>query len=168
MKERRKRIRQRKRKCRNCRELYKPDPRAKKMQKYCSAPDCKRASQAASWSKWFYRPENRDYYTGPEQVERTQEWRRRNPQYWQKVSKEDDALPKEIATQPVANQCDTPSLTCDALPNEILAQPALIVGLIANLTGSALPKDIAESSRQFLHLGLDILGTGPGINPKGG
>jgi len=167
MKKERKRIRQRKRKCRNCGELYKPDARSRKKQKYCYAPECRKASQATSWRRWFNRPENKDYYKGGEQVERTQDWRRRNPGYWRRGTKEENALPKEISAQSTDREEDTPILAADALPKEILAQPALIAGLIANLTGSTLPKDIAKSSRQFLLLGQDILGTGLGINPKG-
>ena len=105
---------------------------------------------------------------GARQVERTQEWRRRNPGYWKRRPKDDNALPKVLSSQHVDNKDDTCSLTSDALPKGILSQPALIVGLIANLTGSALPKDIVESSRQFIDLGQDILGTVPGNNPNGG
>jgi len=168
MKSQRVRKRKRRRKCRNCGELYRANPRSQGRQKYCSAPECRKASQAESWRKWFNRPENRDYYMGARQVARTQAWRQRNPCYWRKRSKETNALPKVCLSQSIDNKADTCSLTPDALPKGILSQPALIVGLIANLTGSALPKDIAESSRQFLHLGQDILGTEPGNNPNGG
>lgn len=163
-----KRNRQRKRKCHCCGGLYKPDPRVKIKQMYCCAPECRKASQAASWASWFNRPENRDYYKGPEQIAKTQDWRRRNPGYWRKATTTKNALPKEITAQDAGMQGDSASLNFDALPKEIFSQQALLVGLIANLTGSALPKEIAESSRRFIHLGQDILGIVPGINPKGG
>lgn len=163
-----KKIRRRKRKCHCCGDLYKPDPRVESKQMYCCAPECRKASQAASWARWFNRPENKDYYKGPEQVEKTQDWRRQNPGYWKKATTTKNALPKEITAQDAVMQGDSTGLNCDALPKEILSQPALLVGLIANLTGSALPKEIAESSMRFLHLGQDILGIVPGISPKGG
>lgn len=168
MKNEERKIRHRKRKCRNCGELYKPDPRAKKKQKYCSAPECQKASQAASWNRWRKRPENEDYYKGEAQVNRTREWRRRNPGYWKRWSIKKNALPNEITAQTPDIKEDSTCLASDALPKEILLQPALIAGLISTLTGSALPKDIAESSRHFIILGHDILGIGSGINPKGG
>ncbi len=168
MKKGRKKIRQRKRKCSNCGELYRPDVRSKGKQKYCSSPECRKASQAESWGKWFNRPENRDYYKGSDQVERTREWRRQNPGYWRRVAKAENALPNVITVQSVDAERDASILASDALPKDILSQPALMVGLIASLTGSALPKDIAKSSRKFLDFGQDILGIGPGIEPKGG
>ena len=168
MKNEQRKIRHRKRKCRNCGELYKPDPRAKKKQKYCSVDECQKASQAASWKRWRRKPENGDYYKGEAQVERTREWRRMNPGYWKRGSIKKNALPNEITSQTSGIQADSSCLTFDALPKEILLQPALIAGLISSLTGSALPKDIAESSRRFILLGHDILGIGSGINPKGG
>ncbi len=158
----------RKRKCRNCGELYKPDPRTRKKQKYCSAPKCRKASQAASWRRWHDKPENRDYDKGAVQVEQTREWRRKNPGYWKRGRKSGNALPNESGLQVVDIQSDRTSLATGALPNEMFLQPAMVVGLIASLTGSALPNEIAESSRRFLLLGHDILGIGSGMNPKGG
>jgi hypothetical protein len=38
----------RRRKCRHCRELFRPDPRNHRHQRYCSKPACRRASKAAS------------------------------------------------------------------------------------------------------------------------
>lgn len=161
-------IRYRKRKCRNCGELYKPDPRARKKQRYCSASECRKASQASSWRRWREKAENRDYYKGEDQVNRTREWRNNNPLYWKKGDKSENALPKESMAQVADAQQDRSELTYNALPKEMFVQPAMVVGLIASLTGSTLPKEIAESSMRFLLLGHDILGIGSGINPKGG
>jgi len=168
MKNEQRKIRHRRHKCRNCGRLYKPDPRTRKKQKYCSASECRKASQAASWKQWRNKPENWDYYKGEAQVERTREWRRIHPGYWKRQSIKKNALPKEISAQVLDTKEDSPCLVSDALPKETLLQPALIAGLISTLTGSALPKEIAESSRHFILLGHDILGTESGINPKGG
>lgn len=158
----------RKRKCRHCRELYCPDKRRLDVQKYCGKVECRKASQAASWHKWFMKPENRDHYKGPDEVDRVRQWRACHPGYWKRVAEVEDALPKVSTSQDVDDQGDAPELTVDALPNVMFSQPALAVGLIASLTGSALPKDIAETSRRFVLLGQDILGNGPGSSPKGG
>jgi hypothetical protein len=38
----------RRRMCRNCGELFRPDPRNLRHQRYCAEPACRRASKAAS------------------------------------------------------------------------------------------------------------------------
>ncbi len=57
----------RRRKCRNCGELYYPDHRNRKKQRYCSKADCRAASKKASNLKWRQKEENRDYFSGPHQ-----------------------------------------------------------------------------------------------------
>lgn len=161
-------IRYRKRKCRHCGELYKPDSRNLNKQKYCSAPQCRKASQAASWRRWHDKPENRDYDKGPIQVEKTRQWRRKNPGYWKRCRKSKNALPNEISSQVIDTQGDIGYLMSDALPKEIFSQPAMIVGLIANLTGSTLPNEIVELSQHLLLLGHDVLGIGSGTKKNGG
>ena len=69
------------RKCLHCGVLFRPDPRNATHQHYCSQPDCRKASKAASQRRWFQREENRHYFQGPEQVQRVQEWRRQHPGY---------------------------------------------------------------------------------------
>ena len=43
----------RRRKCRNCGQLFRPDPRNVRHQRYCSASACRRASKAASQRRWL-------------------------------------------------------------------------------------------------------------------
>ncbi len=54
----------RKPKCAHCKQLFRPDPRNVKRQKYCSQPECRKASKAASQKKWLEKPENQDYFQG--------------------------------------------------------------------------------------------------------
>ena len=58
------------RKCRHCGQLFRPDPRNLRHQRYCSAKECRRASKAASQRRWLAKTENRDYFRGPEQMAR--------------------------------------------------------------------------------------------------
>ena len=60
----------RRRKCRHCGQLFRPDPRNLRHQRYCSAKECRRASKAASQRRWLAKAENRDYFRGPEQMAR--------------------------------------------------------------------------------------------------
>ena len=59
-------------KCRHCKSLFIADPRNRNRQKYCRLPECRKASKAASQRKWLAKPENRDYFKGPYQVQRVQ------------------------------------------------------------------------------------------------
>jgi hypothetical protein len=70
------------RKCLNCKKKFMPDPRSRHCQLYCSALACKKASKAISQKYWHTKPENRNYWRGPEQVERVRAWRKAHPFYW--------------------------------------------------------------------------------------
>ena len=72
----------RKRKCKNCGLFFPPDPRNARQQQFCSKPECRKASKAASQKRWLKKEENRDYFRGPDNVLRVQEWRRDHPGYW--------------------------------------------------------------------------------------
>ena len=61
------------RKCRNCGKLFRPDPRNVRHQRYCSASAFRRASKAASQCRWLSKAANREYFRGPEQVARVGE-----------------------------------------------------------------------------------------------
>lgn len=65
----------RRRKCLCCGDLFRPDPRNRHHQVYCSQPACRKASKAASQRRWLAKPDNRDYFRGPESVARVQAWR---------------------------------------------------------------------------------------------
>ena len=65
-------------KCRNCNDLFIPDPRNAKRQKYCHKSECRKASKAASQRHWLQKPENQDYFCGPDNVKRVQLWREAN------------------------------------------------------------------------------------------
>jgi hypothetical protein len=49
------------RKCKCCRKLFRPDPRNRRHQHYCSEPPCRAASKAASHTRWLSKPENQNY-----------------------------------------------------------------------------------------------------------
>jgi hypothetical protein len=53
------------RKCKCCLKLFRPDPRNRRHQRYCSARRCRAASKAASQAHWVAKPENQDYSRGP-------------------------------------------------------------------------------------------------------
>jgi len=152
----------RKRKCKSCGELYYPDVRNKKRQKYCCNAECRRASKAASQANWLGKPENKDYFRGAANVERVREWRKRNPGYSKRRAnlgtKPEKALQDSLMAQVVENKGESGDLVNLPLQDVLMAQPPVIIGLIANLTGSTLQDDIVSSSRELIRLGEDILG----------
>ena len=66
------------RKCTCCLELFRPDPRNRRHQFYCSASGCRAASKTASQARWRAKPENQSYFRGAVNVARVQAWRARH------------------------------------------------------------------------------------------
>jgi hypothetical protein len=145
-------------KCPHCNRLFWPDRRNTTRQEYCSLPECRRASKAASQEHWLGKPENRNYFCGSTHIQRVQQWRKDHPGYWRRKSyKTDIALQDPLITQPVENTFDTAKLASSALQDLVNSQPIVLLGLIANLTGSALQDDMAATVRRLLQLGQDII-----------
>ena len=132
----------RKRKCRHCRELFYPDPRSNGRQKFCSRPECQKASKTESQKRWLNKPENRNYFRGPENVARVQQWRKDHPGYWRRSSDE-NVLQDPLSADTKQNHIFTVELTPHALQDVLLEQRSVLIGLIAQLTGNALQEDIA-------------------------
>ena len=144
-------------KCCNCKDLFVPDPRNIKRQQYCSKPQCRKASKADSQQRWLQKPENQDYFCGPENVTRVQLWREANPGYWRRKRKNNkDALQDPLNPQPVENNSDNVEFAHDALQDFLIAQPPVLLGLIAHFTGTALQDSIAMTFQRLQKLGLDI------------
>jgi hypothetical protein len=145
-------------KCCNCNELFRPDPRNVNRQKYCPKPQCRKASKAASQQRWLQKPENQDYFRGSDNVERVQQWREANPGYWGgKRKNKQDALQDPLISQPTENNDDNGKFARDALQDFLIAQPPVLLGLIANFTGNALQDDIVMTLQRLQKLGQDIV-----------
>ena len=153
-------------KCFHCRQLFPPDPRNAKRQRYCCKPGCRKASKVSSQRRWLQKEENRDYFSGPENVQRVQQWRKANPGYWRRKTKiKPDALQDPLNQQLPENNDNSAEFASDALQDSLILQPAVLIGLIAQLTGFALQDDIALAVRRMQQLGQDILNPQPN---KGG
>lgn len=118
----------RRRKCMHYLELFKLDPRNAAKQKYCSKPECRLASKAASQKKWLAKTENHNYFRGPENVRRVQEWRKGNPGYWRMSRPDATPLQDDLILKTMEQQSDTKDLTALALQDLLSAyQPVLLV-----------------------------------------
>ena len=144
----------RRRKCKHCGKLFSPDPRNATRQRYCSQPECRKASKASSQKKWLQKPENQGYFRGPYNVARVQRWRKKHPGYWRRKP---IALQDTLIVQPPENNDNRDDFVLNALQDPLMLQPAVFIGLISQLTGYALQEDIARATRRLQQLGNDIL-----------
>jgi hypothetical protein len=145
-------------KCRHCKLLFIPDARNAKRQNYCRRPACRNASKANSQRRWLQKPENQDYFSGPDNVERVQRWREANPGYWRrKQNNKQDALQDPLIGQPIENNTDNVDFAKDALQDFLITQSPVLIGLIANFTGHALQEDMVMTLQRLQKLGQDIV-----------
>jgi hypothetical protein len=151
------------RKCLCCKEFYRPDHRNLRHQRYCSNPSCRKESKAQSQRCWQQRAENQNYFRGPENSRRVQEWRKRNPGYWRKEKTPVQLPLQEVCQEQVIEpEGVNPEKASEALQEVLLMQPAVVVGLISILTGNSLQEDIAATARVLIRKGQDILESNPG------
>ena len=147
------------RKCLCCNDIFHPDARNRRHQRFCSKPECRRASKAASQRQWTERPENQNYFKGPENCERAQQWRKAHPDYRRnKRSAPERVLQEILIAQPIEREAVATSGLHIVLQDVCPSQSALFVGLISVLTGHVLQDDLAPSISSFITRGLDILG----------
>lgn len=157
------------RKCRCCKTFFTPDVHNPSRQFFCLAPDCRRASKAASQRRWLRKPGNRNYFRDDQNVERVRQWRKAHPGYWKRsksISK--PSQPSDLqGLNPGTISCNVPPRDLVALQDLALAEHPLVVGLISSLTGSTLQEDIAAVGRNLLLQGKNILGLhARGKNPS--
>jgi hypothetical protein len=151
------------RKCFSCKEFYRPDRRNLRHQRYCSKPTCRKESKAQSQRCWQQRPENQNYFRGPENSRRVKEWRKRNPGYWRKSEPAVQLPLQEVCQEQVAeNEGVNSEKASDALQEVLLMQPAVVVGLISMMTGNSLQEDIVATARVLIRKGQVILESHPG------
>jgi hypothetical protein len=149
-------------KCPCCQELFRPDPRNIRHQRYCAKPACRSASHRASQQRWLSKPDNHHYFRGPEHVARVQAWRQTHPGYWRRSRAQSSAaLQDDCLAQPIETAHQPGSFAQRALQEVLADQPTVLIGLIAHLTDSPLQDDIASTSRRLLQLGQDILSGKP-------
>ena len=153
-------IKRRRRKCLNCRQLFRPDPRNVRHQRYCSQAECRGASKAASQRRWCDKAENRDYFRGPDQVARVQQWRVQHPGYWRKSPLVSRALQDHSLSQVVDKSRESGLLVSAALQEVLSAQPFVLIGLIAHLTDATLQDDIVFQAHRLHQLARDVLNQG--------
>jgi hypothetical protein len=151
--------------CHCCKELFTPNYRSAKRQKYCLKDDCRNAAKAASQRLWLQK--NPDYFKGSDHVKRVQDWRRANPGRGRRKSSA-DVLQENCEPIPPTKQDVTALLPPEspALPapptvlqDFCLLQDPVFVGLIVYMTGCALQENFDRAILHLEQLGLDVRGS---------
>lgn len=157
-----KRIRERL--CRCCKEFFFPDYRNAKTQGYCSKPECRKASKAASQRLWS--GNNPGYFKGSDHVERVRDWRKANPGRSRRKGPgdvlQDDCSGITLVEREVS--CCLPSppqVSAPVLQDLCFTQHPAFIGLIAHFTGMALQDDIDAIMVRLEQLGRDVIGSNP-------
>jgi len=85
----------RQKRCVYCGRYYKPDPRARQVQKSCQRPTCRAKRKRESHKRWL--EANPDYFKG--RYSEVKSWREKHPDYqrlWRKKAREiQDEIPPE-------------------------------------------------------------------------
>jgi hypothetical protein len=102
------------------------------------------------------KPENQGYFSGPDNVDRVQKWRKKNPGY-SRHKKTPNALQDHLPLQLVENKGDISDQSSYALQDLLITQPAVIIGLISSYIGSALQDDIARTLLRMEQFGQEVL-----------
>jgi hypothetical protein len=152
-----------KRKCRCCKDLFSPNYRSAKSQRYCNKPECRRASKVASQRRWFKK--NPTYFSGSDNVERVLAWRKANPG-WQHRKISAGLLQENCSQITDSKQDVSPDLAplspgfSEVLPllqDICMAQQPVFVGLLSHLTGCVLQDEIASITLRLEQLGQDVI-----------
>ena len=153
----------RRRRCKNCDDLFKPDSRNLKRQKFCRKPECKEASKRYSQQKWLMKPKNKDHFSGPENVIRVQQWRQQNPGYWkQKKSKKttsliEGALQETLLAKSTIAKGFSSDLMRNALQDSLSPKTLVVIGFDTQLNKTALQDIIDFTDQGAVKLVPDVL-----------
>ena len=160
-------MQRRTRKCVWCGDLFEPDPRNAKRQKYCAKSACRAPARPRDSGAGSTKPENQDYFRGPEHVAAgarvagspsglLARGMRAYPGMRYKTPWRASALNLR-AISPLPPPCVT---------RRAALQGPVLIGLIAHLSDSTLQDDIAAAPRRrLLQLGQDILSAGRNSMP---
>jgi len=151
----------RRRKCRHCRELFRPHAAVGNRQKYCSTTTCQKIRKAQN--NRVYATRNSGYHSGPIAVARTRAWRTENPGYWRRLNGSrgaaalsSDALQAELNVKPSENQLLTMQERVTALQAELSAQRSVFQGFAAHFTGCALQAELSSMLGQWHDKGVAL------------
>ena len=142
------------RKCVSCRKLFVPDARNRRHQRCCGKASCRQERKAASDRRWRGKPQNREYWSGPENAARARAWQKAHPGYWKRRKKRVRVLQVVCAVEPIGREEDNSKVLQDVWR----MQPPLLLGLISKITGTVLHTDMAQITGQLIASGRALVG----------
>jgi len=151
------------RRCKHCDDLFKPDSRNLKRQKFCRKSKCKDASKRYSQQKWLMKPKNKDHFSGPANVIRVQQWRQQNPGYWKRkkfkntTSLIEGALQETLSAKTVISKGLSNDLMQNALQDSLSAKTLVFIGFDIQLNKTALQDIIDFTDQGTVKLVPDVL-----------
>lgn len=136
-------MRRRRKRCRYCAELFRPDPRVGKRQRACSKSDCQSRRQAKNREDWLGR--HPGYFTGRgfqhkryrEEIASGERVPVPRPGPEQQPSTGEQREQEEISPQALTSQCVTSDLP-DLAEQEEISRQAYLVQAVATVLGSLL------------------------------
>lgn len=141
------------RSCAHCGRQFVVDPRVGKRHRFCSRPECVRASRRTAQQKWLRKNGGNSYFAGKENLEKVRAWRKHHPQYWKRTSRRKGARSAAFRLSKSLQA----ALRCVALQDVIEPRLALEIGIIARLSGAALQDTIASEISATMLRGYAIL-----------
>jgi hypothetical protein len=138
------------RKCCHCGRSFVPDYRNAYHQRFCSEPDCRRASKQTSQRRWLRKPENRNYYREPDNVRRVREWRVGHPGYWRELRQRCQAVQTAETRRPSCPAISTLPALAGTLQEVCRWKLPVLTGIIERLERCTLQEDIAVCATQML------------------
>jgi hypothetical protein len=142
------------RKCVSCRKLFVPDARNRRHQRCCGKASCRQERKAASDRRWRGKPQNREYWSGPENTARVRAWQKAHPGYWKRRKKKARVLQVVCAPEAFVRERDNSKVLQDVWR----MQPPLLLGPISKITGTVLHTDMAEITGQLIANGRALVG----------
>jgi len=153
----------RRRRCKNCDDLFKPDSRNLKRQKFCRKSECKNASKRHSQQKWLMKFKNKDYFSGPENVIRVQQWRQQNPGYWKREKSKKvtslikGALQETLSANTPVGKGFSSALMQNTLQDSSSVKTLVFIGFDTQLNKTALQDIIDFKDQGTVKLVPDVL-----------
>ena len=136
--------------CCVCHNQFIPSKYSGNRQVVCDRAECRREVKRQRQASWEGR--NRDYFKGPENVERVREWRRNNPG-WQERKKRVGA--KSRAEAESCNREEAGGeLLQDSVPE---SKDVALVGFIAFMTGVVLQDEVQSLYDECIRRGNELL-----------
>jgi len=136
--------------CCVCHNPFIPSKYSGNRQVVCERVECRRKIKRRRQASWVDR--NRDYFKGPENVERVREWRRKNPD-WRERKK--TAVGK---SSPEAESCSTAESEMERLQDSVFTvQRAALMGFMSFATGSVLQDEVQNLYGECLRRGSELL-----------